>query len=109
MIDPTTTGALVAAALSAGASALAKGAIGQAGKEAYEALKGALMSWAGQDVSKLEERPESESRKAVVAELTDEQSEQERGRIAILAEALVREMRRRASDQTVCSIPDAMH
>jgi hypothetical protein len=96
MVEPITTGALVAGALSAGAGALAKGALGQAGKEAYTALKNTLLRWAGNDVEQLEARPDSDSRKAVIAETIDEKTDEQRSELAALAESLVAALRKDA-------------
>ena len=47
MVEPITTGGLVAAALGAAAGMLAKGALGAAAKDAYEALKAAVIRMIG--------------------------------------------------------------
>jgi hypothetical protein len=69
MIDPITTGALVASALSLGAKAV-EVATGEATKDAYKALKAKVTRWASSEVV-LEKTPESVARQAVLAEIID--------------------------------------
>jgi hypothetical protein len=92
MDEPVTASGLVVRALSVGAAALAKGALGQAGKDAYEALRNRVRRWAAHDVEQLEASPESANRKAVVAEVIEKQSDDERARLSALAEALVKSL-----------------
>ena len=66
--QPVTLGALVASALAMGAEAAMKGAVGEAGKEAYQTLKRKIAQWAGQDLDLLEIDPASKGRQTVVAE-----------------------------------------
>jgi hypothetical protein len=66
MIDPITTGALVASALSLGAKAV-EVATGEATKDAYKALKAKVTRWASSEVAVLEKTP----RQAVLAEIID--------------------------------------
>lgn len=55
MVEPVITiGVLAAAALSAGAEALGKEAVGTVVKEAYGALKELIAAWAGNDAETLE-------------------------------------------------------
>jgi len=88
LVEPVTTGAVVAAALAAGAGTLAKGALGAAGKEAYEALKSLVGRVAGSEVARLEEKPDSDNRAGVVAEVVDEQPPTDQIRLRALAEEL---------------------
>lgn len=88
MVEPITTGALVAAALAAGASTIATGALGAAGKDAYEKLKSLISRIAGSEVARLEAKPDSENRAGVVAELVDERAEAEKAELLALAEQL---------------------
>lgn len=92
MVEPVTTGALVAGALSGGAAALAKGMLGEAAKDAYKKLKNAVTAWGGHDVQSLEQHPESAPREAIVAELVDTRDEREKAQIAALARALMDEL-----------------
>ena len=85
MVEPISTGALVVGVLSMGAAAFAKGALGQAGKDAYESLRGAVVRFASHDTEQLEKNPDSENRKAVLADDIDEQSKEEQARLAELA------------------------
>ena len=73
MDEPVTTGAFVAGVLAAGASALAKGALGAAGKDAYKALKALVTRIAGPNVEQIEAKPDSDARAEVLAELVEEQ------------------------------------
>jgi hypothetical protein len=70
MIDPITTGALVASALSLGAKAV-EVATGEVTKDAYKALKAKVTRWASSEVAVLEKTPESGARQAVLAEIID--------------------------------------
>jgi hypothetical protein len=94
MVEPLTMGALITAALGAGAAAVGKGALGQAGKDAYEALKTKLMHWAGRDVAALETEPTSEVSRRAIAKAIDERGDDDRNQLANLAEALLRELRK---------------
>lgn len=92
MPDPVTIGALVAAALSAGAVEIGKTALGGPAKDAYEGLKAMVARWAGPDVAALEttarDGKSTGRREAVVAEIVDERPEAERAEVRALAEAL---------------------
>lgn len=72
MPEPVTAGVLVGSALSAGATTLANGALGEAAKDAYSAVKNAVLCWAGHEVEALEAKSGSPARKAVIAEFIDE-------------------------------------
>ncbi len=89
MADPMTIGTLVAAALSLGAEALVKGAVGEAVKDGYKALKDVVAHWAAGDVAELEKAPGSRPRQAVLAEAIDARTESEQSALRDMAEALV--------------------
>lgn len=88
MADLVTVGSLVAAALSAGAIEAGKVTLGGAAKDAYEKLRSAVSRLFGPAVAQLEEKPGSEPRKSVVAELVDEQPEVAKAELGDLADAL---------------------
>lgn len=77
MSTSVTIGTLAASALSIGASALIKGAATEAVKDAYNALKRRIQLCAKDDVVALETEPDSNGRKAVIAEVIDRQSSEE--------------------------------
>ena len=54
MADPVTIGVLTASALAMAGEAALKGAVGEAAKDAYKALKNRVARWAGSDVEALE-------------------------------------------------------
>jgi hypothetical protein len=87
--DPMTIGALAAWALGTAAEALGKGVLGEVSKDAYKRLKDKVVQWAGGDVAALEKAPTSESRKTVIAEIIDLQSEQDLEALRLLIEELV--------------------
>ena len=72
MADPVTIGTLAAAALASGAAALGKEVVGTASKDAYAALKAALLPASPSNVEKLEANPEAEHRAISVAEDVDD-------------------------------------
>jgi hypothetical protein len=88
MVEPVTTGALVAGALAAGAGALAKGFLGEMAKDAYQKLKTMLAPAAATDVDRIEKKPESVAHATVLAEAVDELPEAERASLRALADAL---------------------
>lgn len=88
MPDPVTLGALVAAALSAGAIEAGKAVLGATAKDCYEQLKMLASHLLGPSVSDLEARPESSARLGVVAEMVEEQAPPDQARLKALAEAL---------------------
>jgi hypothetical protein len=55
MVDPVTVGSLVAGALSMTAEEVLKGAVGEAVKDGYKALKEKVSHWASGEVTALEE------------------------------------------------------
>ena len=89
MVDPVTVGSLVAGALGMAADAALKGAVGEAVKDGYHALKDKVSHWASGDVAALEAVPSSKGRQAVVAEIIDAQSDDDKQALRILAETLV--------------------
>jgi hypothetical protein len=97
--EPITTGALVAGALSAGAAALGKGVLGEAAKDAYLAVKNAVLRWAGREVEMLEAKPGAPAREAVVAELIDGQPADAQAWLADLAGTLVAALRAEAKER----------
>jgi hypothetical protein len=96
MVDPVTVGSLVAEALSMAAEALLKGAVGEAVKDGYKTLKERVSRWASGDVTELEKSPSSATRQAVIAEIIDAQSEDDRKLLRDLAEALVAKLKESA-------------
>jgi hypothetical protein len=99
MVDPVTVtvGSLVVGALSMAAEAVLKGAVGEAVKDGYKALKKKVSDWAPSDVEELEKTPNSATRRAVIAEIIDAQSEDDRTSLCLLAEALVAKLKERSS------------
>jgi len=94
MADPVTIGVLTASALAMAGEAALKGAVGEAAKDAYKALKNRVARWAGSDVEALEKTPASQARRAVVAEVVDSQSEEEQAAVRALAQQLVAALKR---------------
>ena len=89
LMEPVTTGALVAGALSAAAATLAKGMLSETAKDVYKKLKEKISSWASHDVESLEKDPESTAREAVIAESVDKRDDGEKKDLAALAEELI--------------------
>jgi hypothetical protein len=96
MVDPITVGTLAATALSMTAEAALKAGVGEAVKDAYNALKQKIARWASDDVTALEKAPTSEARKGVIAEIIDQQPEAERESLRILVEALIARLKENA-------------
>lgn len=94
MTDPVTIGALTASALAMAGEAALKGAVGEAAKDAYKALKSRVAQWAGSDVETLEKTPASPARRAVVAEVIDSQPVGEQAALRALAQELVAALKR---------------
>jgi hypothetical protein len=88
-----TVGSLVAGALSMAAEAVLKGAVGEAVKNGYKALKEKVSHWASSEVAALEKTPDSIGRQTVIAEIIDAQSEEDRKSLRVLAEALVAKLK----------------
>ena len=93
MADPVTIGALAAMALSMAAEAVVKGAVGEAVKDAYAALKEKVGRWAGSDVEALVETPDSPRRQAVVAQKVDRQPASEQDTVQALATKLIESLK----------------
>lgn len=93
MVDPVTVGSLVAGALSMTAEEVLKGAVGEAVKDGYKALKEKVSHWASGEVTALEATPRSIGRQTVIAEIIDAQSEEDRKSLRELAEALVAKLK----------------
>ena len=88
MTEPVTVGTLVVNALEFGATAFIRGAISEAAKDAYNALKVKLQTWASTDVVELEKDPAIKARQAVIVEIVDGLSGQDRESLRELAETL---------------------
>lgn len=103
MVEPITTGGLVAAALGAAAGTLANGALGAAAKDAYEALKAAVIRATGEshDVAKLEAKPDSSHRASALAETIDDNASASSAELKALAEALAKALEREGQQQVV--------
>jgi hypothetical protein len=95
MPDPVTIGGLAVLALSMTAEATLKGTVGEAVKDAYQALKGKIGQWAASDVDALEKAPASGSRQAVIAEEIERQSSGDQADVRNLAIALMDELEKR--------------
>ena len=89
MSDSVTIGMMVASVLAMAANAALKGAVGEAVKDAYKALKEKVAVWADGDVEALTNEPESKGRQVVVAEKIDQQSSDDLIAVQALAKALL--------------------
>jgi len=89
MADPVSIGAFVAWALGLAGEAIVKGAVSEAVKDAYKALKSSVSRWAAGDATELEKTPDSKTRQAVIAEKVDGLSSADQESLRALAEALV--------------------
>jgi hypothetical protein len=72
MVEPATTGTIVAAALATAAGALARGALGSAGKDAYDRLKALFTGPAATSAAQLEETRGADALARVLAALIDD-------------------------------------
>jgi hypothetical protein len=88
MSDAVTIGALAASALAMAAEAMVKGAVGEAIKDAYKALKDKVALWIPGDIKALEKNPTFVSRQRVIAEVIDTQPPDDQAEIKRLASAL---------------------
>jgi hypothetical protein len=95
MVDPVSVGVLVAGVLGMAADAALKGAVGEAVKDAYKALKDRLHCASG-EVAALETRPSSNGLQIAVAEIVDVQSEDDKQALCLLAETLVARLKESA-------------
>lgn len=95
MTDPVTMtiGGLVALAVSFAAEAVSKGALGEAGKDIYKALKEKMPQGAGRELATLETAPDSQKTRNALAEIIDRQAQQERNALLILTQQLIDELR----------------
>ncbi|MGJ0426023.1 hypothetical protein [Methylocystis sp.] len=93
MTDPVTIGALAASALAMAMEAAVKGVSGHGAKDAYDALKSKVAKWAKNDVTALEQTPDSAARKAVIAEIIDQVAEPEKEIVKALAERLINSLK----------------
>jgi hypothetical protein len=89
MPDPVTTGALVVAVLAkvadTGVGELTKHVV----KDAYDKLKEKVTQWAGNKVEILEAAPDSVKTQDSIAAIIDEQSEDDRSALRLLAQNLI--------------------
>ena len=92
-MDTVTIGALTASALGMASEAMVKGAVGEAVKDGYKALKDKVTVWARSDVEALQENPYSPARRAVVAEVIDAKPADEQVAVQALAERLIAALR----------------
>ena len=87
----------IVGALSAGAAALASGALSEAGKDAYKRLRDAILRVVSSaDLEKLEQKPNSENRKGILAEELAEAGKAEDAELAELAQHMVTALGKRA-------------
>jgi hypothetical protein len=93
MVADLTIGAVIASALGMAGDAIVKGAVGEAVKDSYKALKGKIAHWARDDVDALEKAPTSAARQAVVAEIIDSQPADDVAEVRALAERLIAALR----------------
>jgi hypothetical protein len=77
------------------AEAALKGAVREAVKEAYHALKEKVSSWASNDVTALEESPTSATRQALIAEIVNARPKEDQDSVRLLAEVLVAALKKR--------------
>jgi hypothetical protein len=96
MPDPVTLGTLVAAALSMAGEATLKGAVGEAVKDTYKALKEKVSHWAFNDVEALAQTPASAPRQAIIAEIVDAQPQDDQEPLRALAETLLTRLKKDA-------------
>jgi hypothetical protein len=89
MTDPLTIGGLTALALGTAADAMLKGAVGEAVKDAYSALKDRIAVWAGRDVATLELAPDSNRTRLAIAEIVDRQSADELSELRDVVDKLI--------------------
>ena len=88
MTDPVTLGTTVSLLLGMASKAAFDGAVGEAAKDAYKALKKKIAHWAASDVEALERNPTSVPRQAVIAEAIDQLPETDLLSIKALATEL---------------------
>lgn len=98
MSDPVTIGAIASMVLSMASEAALKGAVGEAVKDAYKALKGKISHWAAGDVEALERNPASLPRRAVLAEVIDQLPENDKISVQALTTELAEALKKRATE-----------
>lgn len=101
MLDAATIGGLASSILGMAAEAALKGAVGEATKGAYKALKAKVGQWAASDVDALEHNPTSPARRAVVAEVVDALPETDKVSIKALTSALAEALRSNADNAPI--------
>ncbi len=85
----------IIAALAAGAGAIASGALSEAGKDAYKALKASIQRYISpESIGKLEQEPGSGSRKEIIAKELDQAGKADDPGLATLAQAVVDAVRK---------------
>jgi hypothetical protein len=89
MVEPVTIGALVVSALGMAGEAALKGSVGEAAKEAYQALKEKIATWIGTDLDILEKEPASKEHQTILAEILDRQPESDQKELRDLAGRLI--------------------
>lgn len=89
MTDIATIGTLAASVMATATDAVIKGFATEAVKDSYKALKNRILGVAGTDTNALEANPQSKARQAVVAEIIDQQANDEKERLLYLMTALV--------------------
>ena len=98
MPDPITVGVLVAGALSLGGEAVKAGVVGEAVEDAYNALKARVAIWAAGDVAELDKTPNSEPRKAVIAEVVNNLPAKDQDELRGLAQVLTTRLKEAAPE-----------
>jgi hypothetical protein len=98
MADLVTIGGLAAMALSMAAEATVKGAVGEAVKDAYAALKDRVARWAADDVTALEKTPTSKRSQGGIEEETDKQPDTERETVKALALKLMEALKQEGAN-----------
>jgi len=89
MPDPVSIGVLAASVLAIAGEETLKSVVCTAVKDSYEALKNKVARWSATDVAELEKAPRSQARRAVVAELIDSQSTDDKAMVCELARELI--------------------
>jgi hypothetical protein len=98
MSDPATIGSIASIVLSIASEAALKGAVGEAVKDAYKALKEKISHCAAGDLEALERNPVSAPRRAVLAEVIDQLPETDKISVQALATALAEALKKTATE-----------
>ncbi len=106
MIDPASIGAVAAETFAMAAGVVVETGVGEAVKDAYNALKSKIRAWAGADVEALEveaseKRPTYDLRQAIVAEAINRQSPSDLSEVQTLALALNEALREAAKSRAI--------